>query len=434
MALLSDLANIFSPDERSDPSSWKDRLREASYISPSGTKIVFTYENVSRSRSKNTVENNFPDVQGSLIQDLGSSGRRFPIRAIFWGNNCDLEADQFEAMLFETGIGKLSHPLYGLFDVVPFGSITRKDDLKSKANQSMVEVEFYETLLATYPVTAGDPIAELTAATNALNEALAADLAKNLDTSSEGLLANIKNTYNSALDSVESALRVVADAEAAVQKQFNEIEKSINRGIDVLIRDPLNLCFQTQLLIQSPARAAASISARLDSYKNLANDIFNKNEGEIYEPGFTSKESNDFYTNDMVAQGAVSGSVVSIQNNNFETKTEAIESANDISELFDELIKWRDANLESLDAIDTGESYQALQKLVSLSIGYLVALSFSLKTEKVVTLSRDRTMIDLCAELYGDVDSSLDFFINTNGLSGSQMIELKKGDTIVYYS
>ena len=125
MALLSDLANIFSPDERSDPSSWKDRLREASYTSPSGTKIVFTYENVSRSRSKNTVENNFPDVQGSLIQDLGSSGRRFPIRAIFWGNNCDLEADQFEAMLFETGIGKLSHPLYGLFDVVPFGSITR---------------------------------------------------------------------------------------------------------------------------------------------------------------------------------------------------------------------------------------------------------------------------------------------------------------------
>ena len=99
MKLLDDISKVFSPEERTEPPSWKDRLREASYTSPSGTKLVFYYENLSRVRTKNTVENTFPDVNGSLIQDLGSSGRRFPIRAIFWGNNCDLEADLFEAML-----------------------------------------------------------------------------------------------------------------------------------------------------------------------------------------------------------------------------------------------------------------------------------------------------------------------------------------------
>ena len=434
MKLLDDISKVFSPEERTEPPSWKDRLREASYTSPSGTKLVFYYENLSRSRTKLTVENTFPDVNGSLIQDLGSSGRRFPIRAIFWGNNCDLEADLFEAMLFEQGIGKLSHPLYGLFDVVPFGSITRKDDLKTKANQSIVEVQFYETLLATYPETAEDAIADITAATQALNDAIASDLAKNLDTSSEGLIAGIKDTYNSALDTIETSLRKVSDAEALVQKEFNEIEKSINRGIDVLIRDPLNLAYQTQLLIQSPARAADNINARLESYENLAKDIFNKNDGDPYEPGFTNAEQNDFYTDEMVASGAVGGSVVAIQNTDFETKDEALSAAIQISDLFDALVSYRDANMASLDLIDTGDSYQALQKLVSLAIGYLISLSFNLKVEKMIVLSADRSIIDLCAELYGDVDKSLNFFIQTNEFTGSQLISLKKGDKVVYYS
>ena len=90
--------------------------------------------------------------------------------------------------------------------------------------------------------------------------------------------------------------------------------------------------------------------------------------------------------------------------------------------------------MASLDLIDTGDSYQALQKLVSLAIGYLISLSFNLKVEKMIVLSADRSIIDLCAELYGDVDKSLNFFIQTNEFTGSQLISLKKGDKVVYYS
>ena len=42
-------------------------------------------------------------------------------------------------------------------------------------------------------------------------------------------------------------------------------------------------------------------------------------------------------------------------------------------------------------------------------------------------------MIDLVGELYGEIDGKLDFFIQTNELSGDEFLEIKAGREIVYY-
>ena len=117
--------------------TWKNRLRKAKYTAPDGEDISFLYENVSRNRNKQTAQYYFPDAKGTMVLDMGSSSKIFPVQAIFIGDNCDLEADLFEALIFQQGIGKLQHPLYGLVDVVPSGNVVRKDDLKTGANQSI---------------------------------------------------------------------------------------------------------------------------------------------------------------------------------------------------------------------------------------------------------------------------------------------------------
>ena len=82
---------------------------------------------------------------------------------------------------------------------------------------------------------------------------------------------------------------------------------------------------------------------------------------------------------------------------------------------------------------DTGEIYQPLQDAVALSAGFLVQLSFTLVQERRFILQRSRTIIDLVGELYGTVDDQLDFFLNTNDLSGDDIIELPAGREVVYY-
>jgi len=404
--------------------AWNDRIKEAAYTSPSGVRTLFDYENVSREFDKKTTAFNFPDADGTYVQDLGKTGRRYPLRLFFWGDDYDLRAAAFEDSLGERGAGRLEHPVYGTVDVVPFGAITRRDDLKTAANQAVIELAFFETIGLVYPTQQSDPGSQVLQAIDEYNAAAAGDFAAGVAIDTAGERVALKGTFESLIDSVESGLQVVADAQDDVRKRFNAVNDSINRSIDVLIGQPLNLAFQTSILIQAPARALGSITARLDAYKNLANLIISGNQ---------PANENNFRARDLTASGAVTGSVLSVVNNQFDRKTDALQAAEDVLAQFESVNTWKDSNLVGLDIIDTGAAYQRLQEAVALTAGFLVEISFSLKQERRVVLDRARTIIDLSAELYGSVDDQLDFLILSNGLSGSEILELPRGREIVYY-
>lgn len=411
--------------------SWNDRLREAAYNSPNGTRIVFDYENVRKSFDKKTTAFNFPDADGTFIQDMGHSGRRYPLRVFFWGDDYDLQANAFEAALQERGVGKLEHPIYGTVDVVPFGTITQRDDLKTAANQAIIEVTFWETIGLIYPISQANPASDVLSAVDEYNVTASAEFENITSLVSAVEQSSFKNSYTALLDNVELGLQTVADVQEDVQKEFNAINDSISQGIDILISQPLTLAFQTVLLIQTPARALTNITARLDAYKDLADSIIS--DGSIAVAGNDSRNSNDFHTKDLFASTYITGSIVSVVNNQFNTKSEALEAAEFILEQFDNVITWRDDNFESLEEIDVGSAYQQLQEAVSVTAGFLVEISFTLKQERKLILDRDRTIIDLVGELYGSIDDQLDFFITSNNLTGSEILELPRGREIVYY-
>jgi prophage DNA circulation protein len=137
--------------------SWQDRIGEAAYTSPKGTRQTFQFEDVSKEIDKRAATFSFPGVDGTYVQDNGQSERRFPLRCIFTGADCDQAAEAFEGLLLERGSGTLEHPLYGKKTVVPYGTISRRDDLVSGANQSIIEVVFWSTLGAVYPSSGFSP-------------------------------------------------------------------------------------------------------------------------------------------------------------------------------------------------------------------------------------------------------------------------------------
>ena len=405
--------------------SWVDRIIEARYTSPSGRFIIFSYENVRKSFDKKTTAFNFPDADGTYIQDLGHSGRRYPLRIIFWGDDHDLEAAFLDELLSERGTGKLEHPLYGAVDVVPFGTITQRDDLKTASNQSIIDVVFWETIGLIYPTSQADPASNVLTSVDEYNTASAAEFEDVTDLDSAVEQSSFKNTYDALLNSVEGGLQSIADVQEDVQKEFNAINDSINQGIDVLISEPLTLAFQTVLLIQAPARALTNITARLDAYKDLADAIFSGNGASV--------NSNEFHTQDLYASTYVTGSVVAVVNNQFITKSEALNAAEFVLDQFADLVTWRDDNFEALAEIDTGSAYQQLQEAVAVTAGFLVEISFTLKQERKLILDRSRTVIDLVGELHGSIDDQIDFFITSNDLTGSEILELPRGREIVYY-
>ncbi len=412
--------------------AWNDRLREAAYTSPSGVRLTFLYENVSKTVEKKTSAFDPADADGTFVQDNGHTGRRYPLRLFFSGSDHDLEALAFEEALLERGPGKLDHPFYGLVNVVPFGEIKTRDDLKTAANQSIMEVVFWDTIGLIFPNNQQDPAAAVLIAVNEYNDAAASEFEEVTDLDSAVEQATFKNTYLALLDSTQSNLQAIADEQDDVRTQFNAIVDSINQGIDILVAQPLTLAFQTVQMIQSPARALANIEARLAAYADLANSLIT-GDGAVVSPGLDSTNSNIFHTNDLYVSTYVTGSVVSVVNNQFITKTEALSAAEAVLQQLSDVTDWRDDNFQSLGEVDTGEAYQQLQEAVALTAGFLVEISFTLKQERRIILTRNRTIIDLAAELYGSVDDQLDFLISSNDLSGSEILEIPKGREIVYY-
>jgi len=409
--------------------AWNNRVRDAVLISPSGNRYPFDYEDVSENVELRGSVFEFVDADGTYIQRTGNSGRRYPMRIFISGNDYDLAANNFMAAILENGISRIEHPIYDTRDVVPFGTVTRNDSLKTAANQAVIEVTFFETIGLIYPSSQTDPGAAVLSSVDDFNVSLGDQFDDLLNVDTASLRASFKNNYTALLDGTRGGLQTIANAQDNVRTQFNAIADSINNGIDTLIAQPITLALQTAQLIQSPARISESIRARLDAYSNLAQSIT----GSVASPGLDSKNANQFYTNDVYASSYVSGSVVSAVNTRFRTKREAIETAEFILNQFDEVAAWRDDNFESLGVIDTGESYQRLQESVALCAGFLVDISFSLKQERVLILDRPRCIIDLSAEIYGQVDEQLDFLINTNNLSGSEILELPAGRRVVYY-
>jgi len=414
--------------------SWEDRLKTAAYISPLGFRREFEYEDVTKNFNKKTATFEFPAANGTYVQDLGYSGRRIPIRAIFSGGDCDLEALSFETELREKGIGRLEHPIYGTINVMPVGAITRSDRLKTAANQAFVEVTLWETIWEIYAGSITDLLDDILKGIDFYNEAASGQLNTEAIVDKVTESASFKNFYGSIVSSTTKGLGGIASTDSAVSTNFNAVSKSMQSDLSSEQEpDVETLGNQTAILVQLPAKTKSiELSVKSEAYNTLFNNL-TKPQNINQEILYNNRVSNEFHSRDIYAGMYISGIFTSVLNTGVKIRSETIDAADNLIQMLTVWTNWRDDNYDALNKDDTGNAYRQLQELVSLTLGYLIELSFSLQTERRIVLTRARSMIDLVGELYGTIDDKLDFFIQTNNLTGSEILELPRGKEIVYF-
>lgn len=418
--------------------AWQDRLKTAAYTSPNGTRIEFTYENVGEETPKRTAAFSFAGVDGQYVQDNGFGSTIYPMRVIFWGDDYDIEAAAFVQGLLARGVGRLEHPLYGTFDVVPFGSIRRRDDLKTAANQALIDVAFWTTTSLVYPSNQLDARSELEAGIDEMiTDTAGSQFDANVDVRTALAQQNLATRTQAVLRGAQAALGGVAQTTTAVNNAFRDAQDAINFSLDVLVGQPLQLAQQMANMISLPARAVAGITDRVTGYANFAQGIINSAAGNPFltaSPRASTNIANDFAMADLSAASAVNGALLAVVETEFETRTDAQNAAATVLDLFDLWLAWREQGFAALERIDQGDTYQRLQESAALSSGFLIDISFTLLPERSIVLDRNRTLIDVCGELYATTaDARLNEIINNNRLTGSEIIELPRGREIVYY-
>lgn len=409
---------------------WQDRIREATYTSAAGNTLRFDFEDVSREIDLRGSAFQFPNADGTYVQRTGVGGRRLPMQVFFWGDDHDLQAAAFDELLRQPGLGRLTHPLYGVLDVVPFGSVTQRDDLKTAANQTVMELTFWETTDLPYPSAQGDPASAVASAVERFNVSAADQFDDLLGIDTAGERAALRNGFSALLGATTSALGPLVSGSSAAFSQFSAIATSIETGLDSLLSDPSTLARQLALLIETPSSVQSRIGQRLVAFGGLLTSV---TAAAVPAPSTDSRRANLVHTRDLYATSYVAASAAAVINTTFETKPDALLAAETILGMLDQVTTWRDAQFDEVDAVDTGQAYQGVLDAVLLAAGFLVEISFTLKQERRITLDRARTVIDLAAELYGSVDDQIDFLINSNSLTGSEILELPRGREIVYY-
>lgn len=429
--------------------SYRDRLKPASYRSPSGETIRFDCEEVRRNTDLRGTAYSFPGVDGAFIQRTGFGMRGYPIRAYFWGAQHDLAATAFEAACLEQGKGTLSHPVYGTFKVDPFGVLGRRNDLVREANQSIVEVTFFRSLEALYPGVNADRGNEIFEALGDFDVAAAQQYADGTALTGTIEQASAIDTVTSFLDTVDDSLSSVAAATDSARAQFQDGVSLVRGGLATLVGQPLLLASNVLELVKAPGRALAGLQAQLEAYQNLAQSLTSSRQAsEAVSPAVLgaalsglsatnrNRAVNNVRTAELFAMGASAGSVVATIEGSRQTRSRADAQAAAIaaSAQFDDLVAWRDTALPAVGATDPGGAYQSLHKAVTLTAGNLLEVSLTLLPERVHVTDRPRTIIDLAAELFGEVDSRLNELIEDNGLTGSEIIELPTGTAISYFA
>jgi hypothetical protein len=411
--------------------SWIDRLLPATYISPSGLPFTFQYEDVSTEVDKKTATFIFPEVDGAFIQDLGRGGRRFPLSIIISGEDYDITADSFMLALEEKGVGTLIHPKYGTRFVVPVGNISRSDNLISGSNQAIINVSFSETIVDTnFTKLVENIVSKVGAALSLFEFAVSEQFSQNIKLDSVAEINGLKSKLTTIKDKADSAFSEIVKADEDTYTAFQIVKNSLTDSISDIGNYTFESMKQTVTLLRLPVQAPYDFFYKISQYQNNVNDTKDK---DIYKPLISSSEpENEFLSDVSFIYSNIAGLCEASVNNEYQTRNDVLFTSEYILNVFDSTKEWIDDNITSLGFIDSGEAYNALLDVITLTNTYLINLAFDLPSEKKIILDQDRNVIELVSELYNDLEK-IDFFIQTNNLTCDEIEILPRGKEVVYY-
>ena len=432
-------------------------LNDIKYTSPSGKEFSFVFDNVSKETDLKTATFTFPEKDGAYVQSLGRGGRRFPLTCIFTGENCMQKADEFEAALEERGIGSLRHPVYGTRAVVPTGTIKREDGLVTEVNTSTVTVTFSETntdkeILQSVTESSSD----ITATAEVFVDNAIDEFAASISLTSAPEVLQVENLCKDSAKIICDNIDNFADM-VATKKNFNlnditngayKAMRKIVNSATAPINDIRGYAATVLKLMRLPATIVCMPGEIITAYANMVRDIVKKFKND---PFGEKKVRNQYAVMKLSLQGAIcaicegttfacgqsssssAGGSSDGSQDGFSSREDAITAAEKVQEIFEAVKEKLDSEVGKDVLIETSESYSALLEVYQKTVALVLNTAFSLRKRRVIVLGRDRQIIELLAELYGDIDSHIDEFIVDNNLMLDELKVLPMGKEVAYY-
>lgn len=397
----------------------------------------------------NIAQFDFPKIAGSLVNRGTPTARKFTLEIYFQGENNIDDALAFEISANDPRPWTISHPIYGNVLVQPVGL---KFDY-SGYNSTAVTGTIIETLgspglkITVVPsdkinadkVTVDEKFAVSFNAEETLLQArkvTAADLAGvNIKQ-----VTTLKGINKAFYDIGIKSVKLTEDA-GKYLNLFNTADAAINQ----LINSPLQTIQAIQAVINFPGIMVTSIvtrlsilGAQLQALKDQL-DFNSRPDKKIFEVlggGIISS----------MAQGSVTSydSVGELVNEgilpDYKTRKDVADVIDTIQATYYQYLVDMDSNQTDNGGLENSyipdaDSVTNLGSLINFTISNLSAIALNAKQERSIVLNDDSNVILLAHRFYGlEVDdSTIQTFMETNNIFLNEILQVKKGRTLIYY-
>lgn len=426
--------------------SWRDRLRpNIKLASPQGN--IFPREGKeneaplwlgnSRTIDKTLGIFKYPKIKGLKIQDLEVGGVSYPLTLRFEGVDNDIEANRFFNACKETGEWIVDHPSLGPL-TLQLISATEQIQPTTSGNITVMETNWLEAKDINVKIPAIQIGTDIQDISDIANESAISQFVNNTTQKLAGFTKKIATETDKIVLKISAAMNTITAPVASINASMDSIKRSITTTITKATIDTLSLGGQIQQLVQLPALATTDISARLTAYSDMIVDIFT-----LLPSGDNEIDKNTVSLNELALSAGIVAIAQTASTGTLKTRSQAIETIETISQLFADITDGLDdvqdlfqSKTIDLQYFSQSDSFADAAQIISLGIRYLLISLFDLSIEKRFGLKIPRSPIEITINEYGDLgenDSNFDLFIESNELTGNDILLLPAGREVVVY-
>jgi prophage DNA circulation protein len=417
---------------------YRDRLRQnVQLTSPDGNVFNPLWRGDTRTQEKKIGIFNFPNVNGSVVQDLGASSMKYTLTLFFEGANNDIDSNEFMAAIQQKGVWKVIHPVHGLKELQPL-SFSPIDDPVSSGNVTQIDTEWIEPIKESTVVSTPELQSSVASQIDTVNDTTADQLNNSTFQDTAAETGEFRDVVGDVVANVEEYLEGISSASAEITAEMEAIKRDLDNVLDVLPLDMIAVAGQIQELIQLPTRAIEDTQARLDTYQNFAEGI------SLLSPETAGTPSYNRVAVQELAFTAIFSAVADVSSTGkLQSRSEAVQVVEAVLTLFNDATDTLDTTQELFEGqpidrqyFSQTQSYSDSSKLIALTVAYLLRSLFDLKIEKRFVLDRDRNPVMVTIEEYGslgDEDINLDLFLESNKIEDTEHLIMLKGRELVVY-
>lgn len=406
--------------------SWIEKIQTDLIITTGdGQQFSPQWLNASKAVEYNVAEFDFANVEGTLVKRGTVRGSKYNLEIHFQGENHLDDALAFEISAADPRAWTVSHPFYGEIIVQPASLIFDN----SKYNVTTITGTVTETITEDNPRTTVVPADKIAADKAALDETFAAGFAAGEppDTADiNSLTANNTAAYTEGAKAVSNTPQA--------EEYFN-LFNTANAAVLNATAEPLLAIRATQAALNYPAQFEDSVTNRLNVFTTQLDSL------HAGVPLIDTASGKRIYENNagaLVSSMAVAAATP--QAGNYNNRTSVLAVINIIINYYNIYI----TDVDSLQSANGGSpgSYipgaanmQAISNLIKYTVSVLFDIALNARQERTVILENDSNAILLAHRFYGlkADDSTINELITTNNIGINELLQVRKGRTIVYY-